>query len=48
MTLDEIIESDKKEEILAHNKIKKVIELSPSSLDFQINNVIDAFIYQKN
>ena len=41
------IESDKKEEILAHNKIKKVIELSPSSLDFQINKCHRCFYLSK-
>ncbi len=41
------IESDKKEEILAHNKVKKVIELSPSSLDFQINKCHRCFYLSK-
>ena len=39
--------NDKKEEILAHNKIKKVIELSPSSLDFQINKCHRCFYLSK-
>ena len=41
------IESDKKKEILAHNNIKKVIELSPSSLDFQINKCHRCFYLSK-
>ena len=41
------IENDKKEEILAHNKRKKVIELSPSSLDFQINKCHRCFYLSK-
>ena len=41
------IESDKKEEILVHNKIKKVTELSPSSLDFQINKCHRCFYLSK-
>ena len=41
------IESDKKEEIAAHNKIKKVIELSPSSLDFQMNKCHRCFYLSK-
>ena len=32
---------------LAHNKIKKVIELSPSSLDFQINKCHRCFYLSK-
>ena len=41
------IESDKKAEILAHNKIKKIIELSPSSLDFQISKCHRCFYLSK-
>ena len=41
------IESDKKQVILAHNKKKKVIELSPSSLDFQINKCHRCFYLSK-
>ena len=39
--------NDKKEETLAHNKLKKVIELSPSSLDFQINKCHRCFYLSK-
>ncbi len=41
------IESDKEEEVTAHNKIKKIIELSPSSLDFQINKCHRCFYLSK-
>ena len=41
------MESDKKKEISSHNKIKKVIELSPSSLDFQINKCHRCFYLSK-
>ena len=39
--------NEKKENILAHNKLKKVIELSPSSLDFQINKCHRCFFLSK-
>ena len=41
------IKSDKKEQVIEHNKLKKVVELSPSSLDFQINKCHRCFYLSK-
>ncbi len=41
------ITDDKKEDVIEHNKIKKIIELSPSSLDFQINKCHRCFYLSK-